>query len=44
MTEVRISKSVYGHWNWHVVYDNVVVANGEADSATEANKWITDNP
>ena len=50
MIEIRISKSIYGGWNWHVYVDNRLVANNLCSpfdspihAASNAQDWIVEN-
>jgi hypothetical protein len=50
MIEIRISKSIYGGWNWHLYVDFILCANNvnpPSDSpiaaAIEAEEYIVEN-
>ena len=50
MIEIKISKSIYGGWNWHLYIDSRLVANNDCDpldspvdAAQDAEDYIKDN-
>tara|TARA_R110000868_G_scaffold16310_1_gene73452 strand:+ start:402 stop:560 length:159 start_codon:yes stop_codon:yes gene_type:complete len=50
MIEIRISKSIYGGWNWHLYIDSKLVMNNDCDpldspvdAAANAEEYIIHN-